>query len=252
VEAPVARAVLLVTGALIAPLVVPRGAPRRLPGRPTLPLIRVDVARDHVLVTEDARLPRGDWKGGDVDLYVAFGAPGTPRAFDARLYPWRDAEPLSDEPFETLAVERSYVRPAGASVLLGPPAMAGVVIHLRGAAFARATAGGDAVRVRMRTVLDPPTPDAESRSEILVRLGAYEGEPDALGEVAVAAEAPLHLEGAEVRLCGPLAETRRLAIESPGIDAGDTSAIEPVLSVRHASDDLCVRFWPRPTASRAR
>jgi hypothetical protein len=214
--------------------------------------VRIDVARDHVLVVEDVRLPRVDWKGGDVELYVAFGAPGTPRAFDARLYRWRDTEPVPDDAFETLAVERSYVRPRGASVLLGPPNMAGVVIHLRGAAFAWAAGEADAARLRLRTLLDAPTPDAESRSEVLVRLGAYDGEPDALGEIVVSTGARGVVGGAEAHLCGAEADPHPLAIGSPGIESGAASPIEPVLSVRHASDDLCIRFWPPSAAPRAR
>src|ERR1700722_18545331 len=113
----------------------------RLP--PTLPLLPVvgriglEVARNHVTVIEDLDLPRGDWRFGDLDLYVAFGSPGAPRAFDARLF--ADLSPggarSPDEVGEPVVVEPSSRRPGQAYALLGRPQMAGVVVHLRESAF---------------------------------------------------------------------------------------------------------------------
>ena len=52
--------------------------------------------------------------------------------------------------------------------------------------------------------------------------------------------------GAEARLCGPEADPYPLAVSvlPKGSRPVDRPApVAPVLSVRHASDDLCIRFW---------
>ena len=57
-----------------------------MPSLPVITVVRLDVARDHVVITEDVRLALGDAPTGDVRLHVAFGAPGVPRALDAHLF----------------------------------------------------------------------------------------------------------------------------------------------------------------------
>jgi hypothetical protein len=54
---------------------------------PSIARVRVEAARDRVVVLEEVNLPRGDWQSGGLDLFVAFGAPGTPVAVDAKLAP---------------------------------------------------------------------------------------------------------------------------------------------------------------------
>ncbi len=73
-------------------LALPLAPPPALPSLPVIAHIRIEIAPAHAIVTEDIRLARGDWKSGDLDLYVAFGAPGVPRAFDAKLIPLADGE----------------------------------------------------------------------------------------------------------------------------------------------------------------
>jgi len=234
-----------------------RPPPRRLPAPPTLPRIRVEVSKGHVLVIHDVRLGRGDWTSGDFDGFVAFGAPGVPRAVDARLYADTDDDegPADGAPYDVVPMDRAFRRPSNARLLLGSGAMAGAVLHLREAAFRRATAAG-AARIRIRSLLDLPAPDRETGREVVVRLGAHEGEPYALGAIEVASTEPRPwVTRAAARLCGPEADDWPLAVRiraalaaawQPSPAAGTRTPVAPVSSVRHASDDLCVRFWTAP------
>lgn len=232
-----------------------RPPPRPLPAPPTLPLIRVEAARDHLLVTQDVLLGRGEWTSGDIDAFIAFGSPGLPRAVDARLSPAAaDREDTDDAtPSEPIPIDRAFQRPAGARHLLGSPAMAGAVLHLREAAFRRATQPTGVARVRLRTLLDLPAPDVRTGREVVIRLGAYEGEPYALGSIEVASVEPgPWISRADAHLCGPDAAPDPLAVRlrspvAPPRNAKDAVApvapVAPELSVRHATDDLCIRIW---------
>jgi len=216
---------------------------------PTLPHVRLEVARDHVLVVEDLNLLRGDWQGGDVELFVAFGAPGAPKAIDAHLYAAGEGgkDPAPDAPFETAALERAPRRSPSAYMLLGPPRMAGVSVRLREASFRRAVAPFGVARLRMRSLYDLPTEDAQTGREVVVRLGVRDGPPLTLGRIeVVSVETDAWLRGAVAHLCGPEADPYPLAVSvlpraSRPIEYPAPAA--PSLSVRHASDDLCIRFW---------
>jgi hypothetical protein len=223
--------------------------PPRLFALATLPRIRLDVARDHVVVIEEANLLRGDWPGGDFQLYVAFGAPGAPRALDARLYAGGEGgkDPASDAPSEPIVVESAVKRPNAAYAFLGSPSMAGVSLRIHEAEFRRAVGANGVARIRVRALYDLPEEDARSGREMIVRLGVRAGEPLALGRIEVASlEAERWLARAEAHLCGPEADPYPLAVallpraphalEWPG-------PASPALTVRHATDDLCVRFW---------
>src|SRR5581483_5735357 len=78
-----------------------------LPMLPTVARVRVEAGRDRVVVVEEVNLPRGEWQSGSIDLYVAFGAPGTPGAVDAHLaaVPNGSLEARPDDPGEAVAVE---------------------------------------------------------------------------------------------------------------------------------------------------
>ena len=56
-----------------------------LPMLPSVARVRVEVARERVVVEEEVALPRGAWSSGGLDLHAAFGAPGTPTAVDAQI-----------------------------------------------------------------------------------------------------------------------------------------------------------------------
>jgi hypothetical protein len=229
----------------------PAASPPPLPMLPSVARVRLEVAHDHLVLVEDIDLPRGGWRFGDLDLYVAFGAPGAPSAFDAHLLAVPDGalEPNDAEAGERVAFDHDSHRPAAARELLGASQMAGVVVHVLDATFRRATARGGMAVLRLRSLLALPDEDARTGHEVLVRLGAWQGTPLTLGSVQVAAiEKSPRITGAAAHLCGADADSWPLAVaivpRQALVPAPTTPApIAPVLAVRHASDDLCLRFW---------
>jgi hypothetical protein len=227
----------------------PSPPPPALPMLPSLARIRVEVGRDHVLVIHEVSLPRGEWRGGDLDLYVAYGAPGVPQAFDAHLVGVTDGalEPADAELGEALDVDRASKRPASAHVLLGRPQMAGAVVHVREAQFRRAIARSGMGALRLRSLLALPPEDAGGGREVVARLGMTGGTPLTLGRLQlVAKDGSPAITRVDAHLCGAEADPYPLAIAVSPRPARAAPAhplpLAPVLSVRHASDDLCVRF----------
>jgi len=239
--------VLLASATAGAVPVRPPAKPAPLPSPPTIPRIHLEAARDHVLVIQDVLLGRGAWMSGDLDAFVSFGAPGLPRAIDARLSAAIDADDPDTAPFESIPIDRAFHRPGAARLLLGSSSMAGAVLHVREAAFRRATGASGVARIRVRTLIDLPAVDPDGGREVVIRLGAFEGEPYGLGSIDLASlESRGWIRRAEAHLCGPDADPYPLAIKlTPASTALPSlpGPIAPVLSVRHASDDLCVRFW---------
>jgi hypothetical protein len=236
----------------VLPIALVAAAPRvRALPRPfslaTLPRIRLEAARDHVVVVHDANFPRGQWRGGDLDLYAAFGAPGAPRAMDARLFAGGEGDPPADAASETILLERAPCRPSAAYLFLGSPRMAGVILHVQEAAFRRAIGPFGVARIRLRALYDLPREDALGGREMIVRLGMQGEEALALGRIEVVSlEGEKWIQRAEAHLCGPNADAYPLAVsvipESPRASESP-GPVAPVLSVRHSTDDLCVRFW---------
>ena len=224
-----------------------------LPSLPSIARVRIEASRDHLVVLEEIDLPRGTWTSGDLDLFVAFGAPGAPEAFDAHLLSVADGalEPDESDPGEPIAIERAPRRQISAQPLVGPPLMAGAVLHVKEPAFRRAVAAGNMAAVRLRTLLPLPEEDARTGREVVVRLGASAGTPLTLGRVQFASIDPRpFVTRAEAHLCGPDADPYPLAIALTPKPASPippvTAAIAPVLAVRHPTDDLCIRFWASP------
>jgi hypothetical protein len=227
-----------------------------LPMLPSLSRVRVEAARDHVTVVEDVTLPRGDWQSGGLDPYVAFGAPGTPVAVDARLVAIAQGatEPAADDAGEALSLEAAVRHTASTQLLIGPPQMAGFVVHLREADLRRAFAASDVACLRLRTLLAPPAAGADGERGVVVRLGIAGGLPLTLGRLQVVSLEPAPwITRAEAMLCGPEAEPRPLALALWPKSASQSSRapvseprIAPPMAVRHASDDLCVRWWAAP------
>jgi hypothetical protein len=230
-----------------------------LPMLPSIPRVKVDLLKAQLVVVEEVNLPRGEWKGEALDFYVAFGAPGAPRAIDAKLIAVGDGalEPDDDDAGESLSVDRAPRRPSSAHPLVGKDTMAGVVVHLKPDALTRALLPGNMAALRLRTALDLPEEDSGGAHGVVVRLGASRGTPLTLGRISLTARpgAPSVLR-AEAHLCGPEADPSSLAIAllpkppPPASPAGPASPaappIAPVLSVRHVSDDLCLRYWLPP------
>jgi hypothetical protein len=221
---------------------------------PSISRVKIDVHKAQLVVIEEVNLPRGDWKSEPLDFYVAFGAPGAPRAIDAQLLALADGalEPEEDEQGESLAVDRAAHRPGSAYPLLGRDSMAGIVVHLKRESLVRALTPGGMAALRVRTVLDLPEEDSAGARGVVVRLGASRGTPLTLGRVTLTAKAGAAVPTrADAHLCGHEADVTPLAIAlaaKPASAAGPgvTPRIAPVLAVRHVSDDLCVRFWMPP------
>jgi hypothetical protein len=228
--------------------------PPPLPMLPSVARARVEVAHDHVVTIEDVDLPRSGWRFGDLDLFVAFGAPGAPLALDARLLAVADGalEPGETEAGERVPFEQVTHRPATARELLGRSQMAGVVIHVPDASFRRAVARGGMAVLRLRSLLALPDEDARTGREVVLRLGAWQGTPLTLGKVQVASvDASVRLSGAAAHLCGPEADPWPLTVSVsppvwPAPAPPSPAPIAPVLAVRNGTDDLCVRFWQQP------
>jgi hypothetical protein len=221
-----------------------------LPMLPSVARVRVEAARDRVVVLEEVDLPRGDWESGGLDLFVAFGAPGTPVALDARLaaIPVGSLEARADDAGEALPVETAVRQMPNMQLLLGRPTMAGVVVHVKDAQLRHAYALSDAVALRIRSLLSPPAADTSGARDVVVRLGFAAGQPIALDKVQVVSlEAAPWITRAEATLCGPDADPWPLSLTllpspaDPGAPAART--IAPVMAVRHGSDDLRIRWW---------
>jgi hypothetical protein len=222
---------------------------------PSLSRVRIEPTRDHVMVLEELLFPRGEWERGGLDLYVAFGSPGTPIAVDAS---WvgvaPDAEgPSPDATGDALSVEPAVHRSSSTQLLLGPPQMAGVVVHVKDADLRRAYGTSDRAALRVRSLLAAPAAARDGERQVVVRLGIAEGLPLTLGTVQVVSREPTPVARAEAALCGPEADPHPLAVSLapptalPGrMAAPGEPLIAPAMAVRHSSDDLCVRWWSRP------
>lgn len=221
---------------------------------PRLARVRVEAARDRVVVVEEVNLPRGDWQSGDLEFYAAFGAPGTPVAIEAHLVsvPEGAFESRLEEPGEAVSVEPSAHKGAGVQPLLGKPQMAGVVVRVKDAALRRAFATSDVAALRIRSLVRPPAVDVAGTRSLVVRLGTANGLPLTLGRLAlVSMEPDRWVTRVESRLCGPDAETWPLSTalvtrDPPRAPERPTATIAPETAVRHATDDLCIRWWSTP------
>ena len=232
-----------------APKVKPPPPPRPAPPLPMLPSVgrvNLEIRNDAVVVTEDVNLPRGDYRGGALTLFAAFGAPGLPNAVDAKLLTLEEGalEAAIDAASDKLDVELASRALVSMNVLLGSGAMAGVAIRIPEAIFLRHTAKDNMAVLRIRTLMPEPEEDATGAREIIVRLGTVQGQPITLGRIDTDEHVPIGVLGAE--FCGKDAEKRPLAVgrlkKGATTKYRDPLALAPVLSTRHNSDDLCVKY----------
>ena len=253
------RAPVLVLGVALPLLAAPSSPVPHAPTRPSQPIpslavvarVRVEAAHDRALVTEEITFSRGEWQSGDLELYAAFGAPGVPRAFDVHLcsVPGGALAPDPADVGEPVLTERAPRRPATAQLLLGRATMAGEVLHVREAALRRAFAASGVAALRVRSFLDAPVADAHGGRELVVRLGIDGATPLALGRIEVASVDGSAFAGpAEAQLCGASADPYPLAVQlsPPWPVHAFPGPQDPRLAVRHASDDLCLRYFPTP------
>jgi hypothetical protein len=239
--------------AALPPLPPPSTREVPLPMLPSLARVRVEAAHDRVLVIEDVFLPRGEWRSGSLELYVAFGSPGPPIAVDGRLLTMAEGESEArrDEAGDPVAVQAAPRPSPAIQLLLGRRQMAGVALRVKESQLRSAYASSDLAVLRVRTLLRPPAADDQGARELVVRLGVAAGLPMTLGRIQVASlEKAPWLSRAQARLCGPEADPWPLSVALiPPPSSGRTdspSAIAPNLAVRHATDDLCVRWWTVP------
>lgn len=217
---------------------------------PVIARVHVDVSKERVVLVHEIVIARGEWSGGDVDLWVSFG-PTMPRALDAHLLSIHAGSAFPDpaDVGEPLALDKAAHRPARAYALLGRSSMAGVVLHVREPAFRRAVAASGVLAVRVRQVLAPPDEDEHHARELVVRLGMESGTPLTVRHITLSTPEPAgFVASASAQLCGPDegASTYILGFQSAPPGARLTPfAIDPASATRHASDDLCVR-WVTP------
>jgi hypothetical protein len=224
---------------------------RPLPMLPSVARVRVEAARDRVVVLEEVSFPRGDWVSGGLDLHVAFGAPGTPIAVDAQLGVAAPGtgEARGEEPGEPVTVEPVAGRVGGAQPLLGRPQMAGVVVRVKESQLRHAYAASEVATLRVRSLLAAPAADPGGRRDVVVRLGAPGGTPLTLGRIQVVSLEPrAWITRVEASLCGAEADPWPLTVSllpkaAAARPAPGSPPIAPAMAVRHASDDLCVRWW---------
>src|SRR5262245_43900142 len=86
----------------------PPPAPAPVPLPPAVARVNVTSHPNMTVVVTEVNLPRGEWKNEALDLHVAFGAPGPPRAIDVHLVPVDDGalEPDDDAVGETVPFDR--------------------------------------------------------------------------------------------------------------------------------------------------
>jgi hypothetical protein len=221
--------------------------PPPLPALPVLARVRLDVTKERVLLVHEITLARGSWAGGDLDLYASFG-PTMPLAFDAHLLPMAQGATAPDpnDLGEPIPTDKASHRPAHAHPLLGHDEMAGEVLHLREAAFRRATAASGSLALRIRQVLAPPPADAQGGHEVVVRLGMAGGTPLTLRRIELVTSEPTWLGAVYAQLCGPSADPYMLGFAVYPQGASRTpGSIDPSFAVRRSTDDLCVRYVTR-------
>ncbi len=219
--------------------------PPPLPSLPVIARVRVDVAKDRVLVVHEIVMERGAWSGGDVDLWVSFG-PTLPRAFDAHLLSVAQNATAPDpaDAGEPIATDKAAHRPAQAHPLLGRSAMAGEVLHVREPAFRRAVAASGHLALRLRQVLAPPAGDGQHAHEIVVRLGMEASTPLTIRHIELSSPEPGGwVTSASAQLCGPNADPYVIGFSTaPRGVALVPMGIDPTAATRRPTDDLCVRY----------
>jgi hypothetical protein len=228
-----------------------------LPILPSIARVRVEAAPDRTLVIEEINLPRGEWRSGNLEIYVAYGSPGPPIAIDARLLalPSGETEAHLDEAGDAVVVQSAPRAGSAVPVILGKGQMAGVTIRVKESQLRSAYASGDLAVLRVRSLLHRPAADDDGARDVVVRLGASTGLPITLSRIQVVSlEKTNGISRARAWLCGPEADPWPLSVallpkpssKPVGARAEAAATIAPALAVRHSNDDLCIRWWTPP------
>ncbi len=217
----------------------PKGPPVGAPERVAVARVDVLFRRNAALVTTDLTFARGAaYRGGDLAAFAAYGAPGLPKAFEARLVPverGRFSPPDGEGEGEALPATHVTQAPDGVALSLGGPHRAGQALRLPAAALARAfePSGLAALRLRAVHLLRADGP----RASLVVRLAAPPGAaPFPLGEVSLRGEGVALLSPAAA-LCRPAGPDLALALAGAPPPPG---ALAPPRAPRSAGDELCV------------
>ncbi len=224
----------------------PRG-PRLKPALPlpvlaTLRLVDLAVDGGLVVVSEAFQLARNEWERGDLRVCIGHGAPGAPKAFDAK-FESLDTSPKADgaSAGQTLATEFAPFCPVNARLLLGGAHMATQVVTIPATAITSAFGNGELALLRIRFLIEAPPKDRDGGRELLLRLGAPEDAPITLASIAIASRVEkVAVTRAEATLCGPSADPASLTVEGA---PSTLATLNPSLAIRRASDELCVRYW---------
>jgi hypothetical protein len=203
--------------------------------------VRVQVRQGRVRVTTDLGLPGGRARPEDLDVHVAFGAPGVPLAFDAQLLetPRGYLVAPADATGTRLSHEPSLHAPPNAAFGLGRRELAGRLVHVPRSVLADKLRPSGQVTLRLREVRPLPPPLADGARELVVRLGAHRGKPFVLGLLEMASDEPI--ARVDARFCGPGGSGDRLFVAAAGLSAQGAA---PPLVERQGLEDLCLRFGP--------
>ncbi len=207
-----------------------------LPVLATLSRVELGVDGAFVVVTETLQLARNEWEKGDLRVCIGHGAPGAPKAFDAKF-----ASVDAAETGQTLTTEFAAFCPVNARILLGGTHMATQVVTIPATALSRAFEKSELALLRVRFLIEAPQKEGDSGRELLLRLGAPEDEPITLASIAIQSRAEkVTVTKAQAALCGPSSDAVALTVEGA---PQSLATIHPSLTIRRPSDELCVRYW---------
>jgi hypothetical protein len=188
------------------------------------------------LITTDVTFTRGDWRGGELEVFVAYGAPGVPTAFDAHLLALEPGRllPPEDARGQGLGARHAQRRPPGASHWIGPPSSAGQLVRLPGAALELALGPSGLGALRLREV-HAFRPAEGGRRSLLVRVSRPGGGPMPVGALTVRGEG-VTLDDVSAARC-PAGADEPLVVSGRQHPQG---ARPPPRAPRGADDELCV------------
>ncbi|MCU0682372.1 MAG: hypothetical protein MUF34_08975 [Polyangiaceae bacterium] len=211
------------------------------PGAPEhLAVARVEVLfrRDAALVTTELTFARSPaYRGAELAAFVAYGAPGLPRAFEARLLPVERGRfsPSDGEAGEALTGTHATHAPDGVALSLGGPNRAGQALRLPAASLQRAFEPSGLAALRLRAV--HLLREGSTRASLVVRLGAPPGaSPYPLGEISLRGDG-VALRNPSAALCRPAGADLVLALSGAPPPPG---ALAAPRAPRLAGDELCV------------
>jgi len=207
--------------------------------------IDVIFRRNAALVTTDLVFTRGSFHLENLDVFLAYGAPGIPRAFEARLLPVPEGYFLpseSESSAVSLRTEHVTHAPSQTAFGLGPRPQAGQLVHLPSHLVADGLKPTGAAALRWRTV--HTVVGDEASASLVIRVSSPAGvAPYPVGQITLRGEG-VSLVNPSASWCGPQGDGAELAlVGSPS----PPSALSPLRAPRSPNDELCVRttFAPR-------